>query len=74
MRYKILKDGETVNTIIAAEDFCKAYCEKHGYTYEVEELPETDPVEVEPTEADDTAAMLVDHEYRLTMLELGITE
>lgn len=33
--------------------------------------PEADP---EPTEADDTAAMLVDHEYRLTMLELGITE
>jgi len=35
--------------------------------------PESDP-EPEPTEADDTAAMLVDHEYRLTMLELGILE
>lgn len=35
-----------------------------------------DPVEVEPvpTEEEDTAAMLVDHEYRLTLLELGITE
>lgn len=30
--------------------------------------------EMEPTEADDTAAMLVDHEYRLTLLELGLTE
>lgn len=27
-----------------------------------------------PTEQEDTAAMLVDHEYRLTLLELGLTE
>ena len=27
-----------------------------------------------PTEADDTAYMLIDHEYRLTLLELGISE
>jgi hypothetical protein len=27
-----------------------------------------------PTEADDIAAMLIDHEYRLTLLELGISE
>lgn len=33
------------------------------------ELPEP-----EPTEEDDAAAMLVDHEYRLTLLELGLTE
>lgn len=33
--------------------------------------PVPDPV---PTEADDTAAMLVDHEYRLTMIELGLYE
>ena len=37
-------------------------------------LIDTEPVEPEPTEADDTAAMLVDHEYRLTLLELGLTE
>lgn len=29
-----------------------------------------EPEEEEPTEEEDTAAMLVDHEYRLTMLEL----
>lgn len=29
--------------------------------------------QVEPSEAEDTAAMLVDHEYRLTLLELGLT-
>lgn len=28
----------------------------------------------EPTPQDDTDAMVVDHEYRLTLLELGITE
>lgn len=34
-------------------------------------LPE--PVEL-PTAQDDTDAMLIDHEYRLTLLELGVTE
>ena len=28
----------------------------------------------EPTAEEDTAAMLVDHEFRRTMLELGLTE
>lgn len=30
--------------------------------------------EPEPTPQDDTDAMLVDHEYRLTLLELGLNE
>lgn len=30
--------------------------------------------ESEPTEAEDIMSMTVDHEYRLTLLELGITE
>lgn len=38
-----------------------------------EPLPVEENIE-DPTEADDTAAMLVDHEYRLTLLELGIVE
>ena len=37
-------------------------------------LPEANENETEPTETEDTAAMLVDHEYRLTLLELGLTE
>ena len=38
-------------------------------------LPEQEPEPTpEPSEEDDTAAMLVDHEYRLTLLELGLTE
>jgi hypothetical protein len=36
----------------------------------VESLPE--PTDPEPTAQDDTDAMLVDHELRLTMLELGV--
>ena len=40
---------------------------------EPEPLPEPEPTP-EPTLEEDTAAMLVDHEFRLTLLELGITE
>ena len=39
------------------------------------EMPEVVPtpdVEAEPTAQDDTDTMLVDHEYRLTLLELGV--
>lgn len=35
-------------------------------------IPE--PTPPEPTEEDDMNAMLVDHEYRLTLIELGLTE
>lgn len=35
--------------------------------------PEAEP-EPEPTAQEDTDAMLIDHEYRLTLLELGVTE
>lgn len=35
----------------------------------VKEMPE---VEAEPTAQEDTDTMLVDHEYRLTLLELGV--
>ena len=43
--------------------------EAYNSEYIVEEDEETIP-----TEQEDTAAMLIDHEYRLTLLELGITE
>ena len=58
MRYKILKDGETVNTIIADEEFCKAYCEKHGYTYEEDAQPDPEPVTPEPSDTDVLNALL----------------
>ncbi len=37
-------------------------------------LPEDTGEESAPTAQDDTDAMLIDHEYRLTLLELGVTE
>ena len=75
MRYKILKDGEVINTIVSDEEFCSAYCEENGYTYELEPEQESESeLEPEPTAQDDTDAMLVDHEYRLTLLELGVME
>lgn len=45
--------------------------ENKSFTLVPKDAPEVEP---EPTEEDDTAAMLVDHEYRLTLLELGLTE
>lgn len=30
--------------------------------------------EIEPTAQDDVDAMIIDHEYRLTLIELGVTE
>ena len=35
---------------------------------------EDDGIQPQPTAQDDADAMLIDHEYRLTLLELGITE
>ena len=42
-----------------------------SYIAEHTEAPDKEP---EPTEEDDTAAILIDHEYRLILLELGLTE
>lgn len=42
--------------------------------YIYDPLSEPEVPETKPTAQDDTDAMLVDHEYRLTLLELGLTE
>lgn len=73
MYYKIYKDGEFINRIKADSEFAEFYCRINGYTYEEEEEPPLPgPKPEEPTEEDDVNAMLVDHEFRLTMLELGV--
>ena len=38
------------------------------------EYPQIEPEEKTPTAQDDIDAMLIDHEYRLTMIELGVSE
>ena len=48
-----------------------------GYTPTVtswipREMPEIPEAEAEPTAQDDTDTMLVDHEYRITLLELEV--
>ena len=53
-------------------EFNYALAQKEAYgEITVEEIP--DP-ETEPSQEEDTAAMLVDHEFRLTLLELGLTD
>lgn len=37
-------------------------------------LPKSEDTDSTPTLQEDTDSMLVDHEYRLTLLELGLTE
>lgn len=50
MRYKIFSNSELINTIVADEEFCKSYCERNFYTYELIEEPEVPPVEPETEE------------------------
>lgn len=38
------------------------------------EVPVVEPVKSEPSAQDDMDALLVDHEYRITLLELGVSE
>ena len=47
MNYRILKDSEEINTIVADADFVEEYCSENGYTYEL--MPEPEPIpEPEP--------------------------
>lgn len=45
-----------------------------GGEYVYDPLPAPEPPEGMPTAEEDVQEMVVDHEYRLTLLELGITE
>lgn len=50
---------------------------QQGYAYGSETGAYTAPEaeqEPEPTAEEDLAALVIDHEYRLTLLELGVTE
>ena len=58
MNYKIFKDGEEINTIVADEAFVTAYCAKHGYTFEEYQMPPEPEPEAEPTTEEILNAML----------------
>lgn len=71
MDYMLFQSDEYITSIVAKEDFVKAYCQEKGYTYKrVPNVPEPEP---EPTAEDVTLDMLADHEVRLCMLELTTT-
>lgn len=57
MIYKLLKDGETVNTIVASPGFVDAYCREMGYTYELVPEPEQ-PDQPEPGQEPTTEEIL----------------
>lgn len=69
MDWEVFKNGALINTIHSDEAFCKAYCAQNGYEYRLRQdaHPEEDS-----TQQDDIDSMLVDHEYRLTLLELNL--
>ena len=71
MDYMLFQNDEYITSIVAKEDFVKAYCQEKGYTYKrVPNVPEPEP---KPTAEDVTLDMLADHEERLCMLELTTT-
>lgn len=55
MMYRIFKDGDEINSIVADETFVKSFCTKNGYTYE--KMPDRVPAESEP-DAEEPAAEL----------------
>lgn len=68
-----------VNIEVANDDEGRAVvvCMTAGVVPEPDPEPDPEPedeADAEPSAADDTAAMLIDHEYRLTLLELGLSE
>lgn len=59
VRYKIFENGVEINVIIADEAFVTEYCAANGYTYELCELPESEPVvDTEPTDTEVLNALL----------------
>ena len=54
--YKIIQNGEVINIIVADEEFCKTYCTKNGYTYEL--IPESEEPEEPKTTLEDRVTAL----------------
>ena len=77
---RVESDGGSVLCIIETEDFARQLIRGDVLTLTNEPEPEPEPIpEPEPTEPDpdpdeDRDEMLVDLEYRITLLELGVTE
>lgn len=72
MRYDIFKNGKKINTIISDEESCREYCKANKYTYQEAEYVTPEVEYVTLTREDEVDAILIDQEYRLTLLELGV--
>ena len=59
------ESGVELTTTFVNMSIDKAYVDNGEWEYDELTIPSEDQ---------DTASMLIDHEYRLTLLELGITE
>lgn len=69
MIYRLLKDGELVNTIEGSANFVSKYCAEMGYTYELREETKVEPAgTIDPETL--VLDMLADHEERICMVEL----
>ena len=74
--YAIVPD-DMVEAIFETRGFCDIELNADGtevVAFIAREIPTIEPPKPEPTAEDDTDAMLIDHEYRLTLLELGVNE
>ena len=72
--YAVVPD-DMVQGIMATKGYCDITLNDDGtevVSFVAREIPEIKPTKPEPTAEDDIDAMLVDHEYRLTLLELGV--
>ena len=73
-RFTVMDGDNIINFIIASDDYINTYCNYYGYTYFESPLPAVEPADSALDPDADRDAMLVDLEYRITLLELGVTE
>lgn len=70
-KYNIFSNGEKINTIVADESFCKSYCEKYSYTYELVEEPSVEiPGTEEPITETEQLRADIDYIAVMTGVEL----
>ena len=69
---------DMVEDIMATKGYCDITLNDDGtevVSFTAREIPVIEtPTNTEPTPQDDIDAMMIDHEYRLTLLELGVNE
>lgn len=72
--YAVVPD-ELVPDILATSGYCDIELNEDDtevISFTAREIPEAKVEEPQPTVEDDLMAMAIDHEYRLTLLELGV--